>query len=54
MNAGRVGRPEDIVNAALFLCSPRASFITGQVLAVDGGMSKLMVYHGDAGWTFRP
>ena len=52
--AGRVGRPEDIVNAALFLCSPRASFITGQVLAVDGGMSKLMVYHGDAGWTFRP
>jgi len=52
--AGRVGKSEDIVNAALFLCSPRASFITGQVLAVDGGMSKMMVYHGDAGWRYRP
>src|SRR5229473_5025042 len=34
---GRWGTPEDIVAAALFLASPAASFITGQVLLVDGG-----------------
>lgn len=33
----RWGTPHDIVNAALFLASPAASFITGQVLMVDGG-----------------
>ncbi len=50
---GRVGTPEDIVQAALFLCGEGAGFITGQTLVVDGGMSKLMVYHGDGGWTFN-
>ena len=34
----RLGKPEDIANAALFLASPAAAYITGQVLAVDGGM----------------
>lgn len=50
----RVGRVEDIVGAAFFLCSGEASFITGQTLVVDGGMSRLMVYHGDGGWSYTP
>jgi len=33
----RVGMPEDIVGAAIFLASPAAAWITGQILAVDGG-----------------
>ncbi|HCS28509.1 MAG TPA: short-chain dehydrogenase [Spongiibacteraceae bacterium] len=35
----RFGVPEDIANPILFLCSPAASYITGQTLAVDGGFS---------------
>ena len=35
---GRIGRPEDISAAALFLASPQASFITGQVLGANGGL----------------
>jgi len=35
---GRLGQPEDVAAAVGFLCSEEASFITGQVLAVDGGM----------------
>jgi gluconate 5-dehydrogenase len=35
--AGRLGTLEDVVGPVLFLCSPRASFVTGQVLYVDGG-----------------
>jgi gluconate 5-dehydrogenase/2-deoxy-D-gluconate 3-dehydrogenase len=35
--AGRLGLPDDVVGAVLFLLSPRAAFITGQVLYIDGG-----------------
>jgi 3-oxoacyl-[acyl-carrier protein] reductase len=35
---GKFGSAEDIANAALFLASPSASYVTGQVLTVDGGM----------------
>lgn len=48
--AGRVGVPEDIAKAILFLVSDEASFIDGQNLCIDGGMTKLMIYHNDCGW----
>ena len=35
----RVGRPVDVANAVVFLCSEEASFITGHSLVVDGGMT---------------
>ena len=47
---GRVGNPLDIANMVLFLCSDKAGFITGENICVDGGMTKLMIYHGDNGW----
>ncbi|MBR6101165.1 MAG: SDR family oxidoreductase [Ruminococcus sp.] len=51
--AGRVGDPLDIANAVLFLCSDKAGFITGEDLCIDGGMTKLMIYHGDNGWSLE-
>ena len=48
---GRVGNPMDIANMALFLCSDRAGFITGENICIDGGMTRLMIYHGEHGWT---
>jgi 3-oxoacyl-[acyl-carrier protein] reductase len=37
---GRLGRPEEVANVALFLCSERASWVTGTCIAVDGGQHK--------------
>ncbi len=37
--AGRIGRPEDVADAVAFFASEQASYITGQVLAVDGGLA---------------
>lgn len=51
--AGRVGNPQDIANMVLFLASEKAGFITGENICIDGGMTKLMIYHGDHGWTWK-
>ena len=52
--AGRVGNPMDIANMVLFLASEKAGFITGEDICIDGGQTKLMIYHGDHGWTYNP
>ena len=48
--AGRVGNPQDISSMTLFLCSSKASFINGENICSDGGMTKQMIYHQDEGW----
>lgn len=48
---GRVGTPLDIASMVLYLCSDKAGFITGENICIDGGMTKLMIYHGENGWT---
>lgn len=50
---GRVGDPLDIANMVLFLCSEKAGFITGENICIDGGMTKLMIYHSEHGWEFN-
>ena len=51
--AGRVGNPLDIANMVMYLCSEKAGFITGENICIDGGMTKLMIYHDDHGWTYE-
>ena len=46
---GRIGRPEDIANAVLFLASEKASFITGEYLCVDGGFMAQGAWASSAG-----
>ena len=50
---GRVGNPMDIACMVLYLCSSKAGFITGENICIDGGMTHLMIYHGDHGWTLE-
>lgn len=50
---GRVGNPLDIANLVLFLCSDKASFINGENICVDGGMTKQMIYHNDYNWVLN-
>jgi 3-oxoacyl-[acyl-carrier protein] reductase len=38
--AGRMGRPEEMAAAVAFLCSVRAAYVTGETLAVDGGLTR--------------
>jgi len=51
--AGRVGKPEDIADMVMYLCSDKAGFITGENICIDGGMTRLMIYHGDHGWSYE-
>ena len=51
--AGRVGNPLDIANMVLFLCSDKAGFITGENICIDGGQTRLMIYHNDCGWEYH-
>jgi len=48
----RIGRPEDITKLVMFLCSEDSSFINGENITVDGGMSRLMIYHNEEGWEY--
>ena len=52
--AGRVGNPMDIASMVLFLCSDKAGFITGENICIDGGQTRLMIYHNDCGWSYQP
>lgn len=42
--SGRVGKPEDIARACLYLTDPENDFITGAQLIIDGGMTRKMIY----------
>ena len=50
--SGRVGTPQDIFRAVLFLSDGENSFIDGETLTVDGGMTRRMIYTGDEGWAY--
>lgn len=42
--SGRVGKPEDIARACLFLTDPANDFINGENVVIDGGMTRKMIY----------
>lgn len=51
--SGIVGKPLYIADMIMYLCSEKAEFINGENICIDGGMSKLMIYHGDFGWEYK-
>lgn len=53
-SSGRIGEPEDIARAVLFLADERNAFINAENLVIDGGMTKQMIYHNDHGWKLDP
>lgn len=50
---GRIGNPIDVANLVLFLCSDKSTFINGENICIDGGMTKQMIYHNDYNWLLR-
>ena len=51
--SGRVGNLMDIVRAVFYLCDPENSFVNGENITVDGGMTKLMILFRDEGWSLK-
>lgn len=51
--SGRIGEPQDIARVVEFLCDDRNSFINGELITVDGGMTRNMIYHNDFGWKYE-
>ena len=49
----RIGNPKDIAKMVMFLCSDDSGFITGENITIDGGMSRLMIYHNNIGWQYK-
>ena len=50
---GRIGKTIDVANLVLFLCSDASSFINGENICIDGGMTKQMIYHNDHNWILK-
>lgn len=53
ITGGAQGIGKAIAEMALFLCYDKAGFITGENVCIDGGMTKLMIYHGEHGWEYK-
>lgn len=49
----RIGHPLDVARLIEFLCDDRNTFINGENITIDGGMSRLMIYHNDYGWFYQ-
>ena len=45
---------EEMICVRLGAGEEKAGFITGENICIDGGMTKLMIYHDDHGWTYTP
>lgn len=54
VSGGAHGIKLAIAHMVMFLCPDRAGFITGENICIDGGMTKLMIYHNDCGWKLEP